>query len=34
MVISGAIDEVKIRNGQNEDIAVGVHDPMLPDPGP
>ncbi len=34
MVISGAIDEVKIRNGQNEDIAVGVYDPMLPDPGP
>lgn len=34
MVISGAIDEVKIRNGQNEDIAVGVFDSMLPDPGP
>lgn len=34
VVISGAIDEVKIQNGAGEDIAVGVYDPMLPDPGP
>ncbi len=34
MAISGAIDEVKIQNGQGEDIAIGVYDPMLPDPGP
>ncbi len=32
--ISGAIDEVKIQNSAGEDIAVGVFDPMLPDPGP
>lgn len=34
MVISGAIDEVKIQNGASEDIAVGEYDPMLVDPGP
>ncbi len=34
MVISGAIDEVKLQNGSGEDIAVGIYDPMLPDPGP
>lgn len=34
MAISGAIDEVKIQNGQGEDIAEGIFDPTLPDPGP
>ena len=32
-VITGAIDEVKLQNGAGEDIAVGVFDPTLPDPG-
>lgn len=33
-VIVGAIDEVKLQNGEGEDIAEGVFDPTLPDPGP
>ncbi len=34
VVIDGDIDEVKLRNGQNEDVATGVRDETLPDPGP
>ncbi len=33
VVIVDDIDEVKIRNSQNVDIARGVFDPTLPDPG-
>ncbi len=33
-VIIGQIDEVKLQNGAGEDIAEGVFDPTLPDPGP
>ncbi len=34
VVVTGALDELKIQNGAAQDIAVGVYDPALPDPGP
>ncbi len=34
VVIDGEIDAVTIQNGAGEDIAIGVFDPTVPEPGP
>ncbi len=34
VVIVDGVDQVLLRNGQNLDVARGVFDPTLPDPGP